>query len=131
MLWNPIATTSILPGEAIPAAKAAHGAEAILAVIAILTWHFYGVHVRHFNKSMWTGKLERHVMEEEHALELADLDAGNVPEPPSAAVYRKRMRVFLPIAIVVTLLLIAGLIWFVSFESTAIQTIPPYSVPLN
>jgi cytochrome b subunit of formate dehydrogenase len=129
MLWNPIATTSLLPGEVIPAAKAAHGAEAILAVIAILTWHFYGVHLRRFNKSMFTGKLERHVMEEEHALELANLETGNIPKPPSAVVYRKR--IFLPIAVVLTLLLIAGLIWFVGFETTAIQTIPPYSVPLN
>ncbi len=131
MLWNPIATTRLLPGEAIPAAKTAHGAEAILAVIAILTWHFYSVHLRHFNKSMWTGRLDRHVMEEEHGLEMADIEAGNVQRPPGQTVYQKRMRFFLPIAVVLTLLLIAGLIWFVSFESTAIQTIPAYSVPLN
>src|SRR6266540_783136 len=35
MMWNPITITRLLPGEAIPAAKAAHGAEAILAALAI------------------------------------------------------------------------------------------------
>ena len=47
MLWNPIATTRWLPGEVVPAAKAAHGAEAVLAVLAIMLWHFYHVHIRH------------------------------------------------------------------------------------
>jgi len=59
MMWNPISTARWLPGQAIPAAKAAHGAEAILAVLAILLWHFYHVHLRHFNKSMFSGKLSR------------------------------------------------------------------------
>jgi thiosulfate reductase cytochrome b subunit len=40
MLWNPITTAQFVPGEWIPAAKAAHGAEAILAVLAIIIWHF-------------------------------------------------------------------------------------------
>jgi cytochrome b subunit of formate dehydrogenase len=39
MMWNPLMTLKILPGEAIPAAKAAHGGEAILAVAAIIIWH--------------------------------------------------------------------------------------------
>jgi len=29
MMWNPIATAKFLPGEVYPAAKAAHGAEAV------------------------------------------------------------------------------------------------------
>lgn len=36
MLWNPIATTAVLPGEIIPIAVAAHGGEALLAVLAII-----------------------------------------------------------------------------------------------
>ncbi len=66
MMWNPIATTNILPGEAIPAAKVAHGGEATLAVLAIILWHFYHVHLRHFNKAMFTGKLTREEMQHEH-----------------------------------------------------------------
>jgi formate dehydrogenase gamma subunit len=124
MMWNPIATTRFLPGEAIPAAKAAHGNEALLAVAAIIIWHMYNVHIRHFNKSMFTGKLDRHAMEEDHALELEAIDAGKVPAVPSAEVYRKRMRVFVPVALVVAILLTAALVWFVTFEQTAITTIP-------
>ena len=55
MLWNPIATTNILPGTFIPAAKAAHGAEAVLAVLAIILWHFYHVHIKHWNWAMIKG----------------------------------------------------------------------------
>ncbi len=66
MMWNPIATTRFLPGEFIPAAKAAHGGEALLAVLAIITWHVYNVHIKHFNKTMFTGKLTREEMEHEH-----------------------------------------------------------------
>ena len=58
MMWNPLATVKLLPGEFIPAAKAAHGAEALLAVLAIIVWHMYGVHLKRFNKSMWTGQLD-------------------------------------------------------------------------
>jgi len=128
MLWNPIATTRFLPGQFIPAAKTAHGGEALLAVLSIITWHVYSVHVRHFNPSMFSGKISRHAMEEEHALELARIEAGRVPQPPAAAVYRKRMRAFIPFALFMTALLVAALVWFVTFEETAITTIPPVEV---
>ena len=94
MLWNPIATTKFLPGQAIPAAKAAHGAEAVLAALSIITWHAYHVHLKWFNKSMFTGSLTHEQMEEEHALELEEIEAG-VEEPPiSPAVMRRRLMVF-------------------------------------
>ncbi|OGO27893.1 MAG: hypothetical protein A2136_03820, partial [Chloroflexi bacterium RBG_16_54_11] len=76
MMWNPLSTTRLLPGDFIPAAKAAHGAEAILAVLAIILWHFYHVHVKHFNKSMFTGKLTRTEMIHEHPAELAQIESG-------------------------------------------------------
>ena len=66
MLWNPVVITKFLPGEFIPAAKAAHGAEAILAALSILTWHVYHVHLKYFNRSIFTGKMSYHEMEEEH-----------------------------------------------------------------
>ncbi len=124
MLWNPIATANFLPGEVIPAAKAAHGSEAFLAVAAIIIWHMYNVHIRHFNKSMFTGVIDRHTLEEEHALELEDIEAGRVPQLPPEPVYERRMRIFMPIALVLTLALLAGLYFFVTFEQTAITTIP-------
>ena len=53
-LWNPIAVTKIVPGAWLPAARAAHGAEALLAVASIVTWHMYSVHFKHFNRAMFT-----------------------------------------------------------------------------
>ena len=40
-------------------------------MLAIVVWHFYHVHIKHFNKSMWTGKLTEEEMKEEHPAELA------------------------------------------------------------
>ena len=82
MLWNPIATARLLPGEFIPAAKSAHGSEAVLAVLAIIVWHLYSVHIRRFNKSMWTGKLTAAEMSEEHPLEWP-ISRPAVPSPNS------------------------------------------------
>lgn len=125
MLWNPIAMTVFLPGEFIPAAKAAHGGEALLAVLSILIWHMYNVHIKQFNPSMFTGYLPRHQMEEEHALELERLEAGGDPWPELALpVLRHRQRIFFAVSLVVGSLLLVALIWAFTFEETAIQTIP-------
>ncbi len=125
MMWNPITTTRYLPGEAIPAAKAAHGAEAVLAVLAILIWHSYHVHIKRFNKSMFTGKISREEMEEEHPAELEALESGRAWQRPPAEVIRWRQRLFFPIAVVLTVVLSAGVIGFVSVEpQTAITTVP-------
>ncbi|MCA9916566.1 MAG: cytochrome b/b6 domain-containing protein [Anaerolineales bacterium] len=125
VLWNPIAATVLLPGQFIPAAKAAHGGEALLAVLSIVIWHMYNVHIKHFNPSMFTGKLPRHQMEEEHALELERLEAGGDPWPElSLPVRQRRQRIFFAVAAVVGILLLVGLIWAFTFEQTAIETIP-------
>lgn len=124
MLWNPIATSSVLSGEIIPAARVAHGAEAVLAVLSILIWHMYNVHIRRFNRSMFTGKLSHEAMAEEHAEELEAIEKGETTPEPPAAVIEARKRRFLPYAAVMTVLLVGGLIWFVSFEQSAIRTIP-------
>ncbi len=124
MLWNPISTTKLLPGEIIPAAKAAHGAEAVLAVLAILVWHFYGVHLKTFNKSIFTGKLTAHQMMEEHGEELERLLRGDVRPLPPESVRRKRERIFIPVALVATIVGVAFIAWFATFEKTAIATLP-------
>ncbi len=128
MMWNPILTTQILPGQFIPAAKAAHGAEAVLAVLAIILWHFYNVHLRGWNWSMITGKMSRSEMEEEHATELEEIDSGQVPLLPAPVQYRRRMRVFVPIAILGSALLVYGLYQLTTFEQTAL-IIPPTLEP--
>jgi cytochrome b subunit of formate dehydrogenase len=125
MMWDPIAITRFLPGVVIPAAKIAHGAEAILAVLAIVLWHFYHVHLKHFNKSMWTGKLTEEEMKEEHPAELAQIKANQAYQPPTPEQIIQRRKIFLPIASVLTLGLGAGLVWFTTSEKTAITTVPP------
>ncbi len=123
MLWNPIATTRWLPGQFIPAAKAAHGGEALLAVLAIIIWHMYHVHVRRFNRSMFTGRMTEHEMLEEHPKELADIKAGVADRPTDPAQVLKRQRRYLPVALVVSAVLLVFLYGFVTFEQTALETI--------
>jgi hypothetical protein len=122
MMWNPITTAKYLPGEVIPAAKAAHGGEAVLAVLAIIVWHMYGVHIKRFNKSMFTGKMSEQDMLHEHPLELADIKAGAAERPVDAAELRRRQRVYLPIAAVLALFMLGGVYGFVNAEETAITT---------
>lgn len=125
MLWNPIATTELLPGSIIPAALAAHGGEALLAVLAIVIWHMYNVHIKVFNPSMFTGWLPRDQMEEEHALELERLEAGGeawtvVPGP----VLARRRRNYLIVSVIAGSLVLAALIWLFTFEETAVEFVP-------
>ncbi len=127
MMWNPISTVRFLPGEFIPAAKAAHGAEALLAVLAIVVWHMYGVHLRRFNKSMWTGKLSEQEMLHEHPLELADVKAGFANVRADEKQIRRRSMIYYPIASVVGLGLLFAVYGFISGEQTAIKTVPPQS----
>ncbi len=123
MMWNPLATINLLPGEFIPAAKTAHGAEAVLAVLAIIVWHMYGVHIKRFNKSMWTGKMSEAEMLHEHPLELADIKAG-AERLPSPAQVRSRQLIYYPIAALVGGGLLFAVFGFVSSEQTAITTSP-------
>lgn len=125
VLWNPIATAQFFPGQFIPAAKAAHGGEALLAVLAIIIWHFYGVHIRHFNKSMWTGQLTEEEMAHEHPQELADIKAGTATRVVDPVTLKQRQQRFYPAAGLTSLALLAGVAWFVTFEQTAIATLPP------
>lgn len=137
VMWNPIATTRFLPGEIIPAAKAAHGGEAVLAVLAIIVWHMYHVHVRNFNRSMFTGYLTEAEMLEEHPLELADIKAGTARIELDDTAVGRRKRMFLSVYGVLAAALLVGIYFFATFEQTAIETIPqagvgvPVFVPLT
>jgi len=123
-LWNPIATTAILPGQFVPAARVAHSAEALLAVLAVIIWHAYHVHIRHFNKSMYGGYLTREEMEEFHPLELESLQRGEYVRPTPEEI-RHRARRYVPAAAFVGVILLAGVYLFIVFESTAISTVDP------
>jgi cytochrome b subunit of formate dehydrogenase/mono/diheme cytochrome c family protein len=130
LMWNPITAAKIIPGDWIPAAKAAHGGEAVLAVLAIIIWHMYGVHVRSFNKSMWTGELSEEEMLHEHPLELADIKAGIANRLVAPEILRKRQMIYYPIAGVMTAVMLAGVYGFVNTEETALTTIPPQPSPI-
>lgn len=129
VLWNPIATARLLPGEWIPAAKAAHGGEALLAVLSIVTWHMYNVHVKHFNKSMFSGWLNRHEMEEEHPLELAAIESSPA-KTVAPELLRRRQRLYLPVAVLFSLVMLVSVYFFVTFEATAITTVPRQTVEI-
>lgn len=128
IMWNPVAAAKLFPGEVIPASRAAHGAEAVLAVASIVIWHMYNVHVRRFNRSMFTGKLSREAMVEEHGEELEMIEEGKLPAPLPEKVIAQRKRRFIPYAAIMTILLGAGLIWFVTFEESSITTVPPQDI---
>jgi len=129
IMLNPITATRFLPGEFVPAAKAAHGAEAVLAILAILLWHMYNVHVKRFNKAMWTGEVSAEEMEHEHPLELEDIKAGIADRRPDSATLRRRQRVYYPLAALLALLMLTGIYTYVTIEDTASSNIPPISQP--
>lgn len=131
MLWNPLITTAFLPGQFIPAAKAVHGAEAVLAVLAILIWHFYNVHIKMFNKSMFTGKLTRHQMEEEHGAEWDEIISGKTHPVSSKPARLRRQVVFFLIATFIAIGGVGTIYWAATAEATAIETLPePISQPV-
>ncbi len=125
MMWNPLATTRLLPGEFIPAAKTAHGGEAMLAVLAIILWHLYNVLVRTRNKSMFNGYLSEQEMLEEHPLELADIKAGVARTPVPQKLLARRRLIFWPSYGILGAVLLAGIYTFVTFEPRAVAIEPP------
>lgn len=125
MMWSPIATTTILPGQFIPAAKVMHGLEAILAVAAIILWHFYNVHIKHWNWSMIRGTLTHKEMEEEHSLELEEIAANKEPVALPPAERKRRMQIYFPVAAILTVAFGFGLFSFLTYKQTTLKTVPP------
>ncbi len=124
MLWNPISTARLLPGQFIPAAKAAHGAEAVLAVLAIIIWHFYNVHLKRWNWSMIRGTLSREEMEEEHGEELEQIEQGRLVKAADPETRKKRLMFYAPVAGIFTIVSVFLVYRFVSFEQSSITTLP-------
>jgi formate dehydrogenase gamma subunit len=125
MLWNPVTVTRVLPGRILPAAELAHGAEAVLAVAAIIVWHIYHSHVKVFNKSIFTGRITEKEMADEHPAELARIKTGPRQPEPTPEEIRRRRRIYLPIGLTAAVLLIIALYWVTILDQTFITNPPP------
>jgi cytochrome b subunit of formate dehydrogenase len=81
----PILTSRFLPAELIPAAKAMHSNEAMLALLIVLIWHLYGAHLNPEvfpgDSSIFTGKVSKARLAHEHPLEYAELYGEPAPPP--------------------------------------------------
>lgn len=85
LLWPEI-VTRVLPGYVVPAAKAAHSAEALLAFLAILVWHMYNAHLAKgkapLDTSIFLGTISEEQMKHEHPLEYERVLAQEKQQPP-------------------------------------------------
>ena len=76
-LTYPVLVTQLFPGQFVAAAKEFHGNEAMLAVLTIVIWHLYDVIFKPgifpADTSIFSGKISRERMIEEHHLEYAEL----------------------------------------------------------
>lgn len=122
MMWNPVAVTKALPGESIPAARVVHGGEALLLVIGIFTWHLYSA-LTSRNRSIFTGRVSHQYMMEAHA---AVLEAESATPTPNA----NRRRVFVPVAALLSIVVVGAGVWFVNFKDTTLSTVPRRHEPV-
>ncbi|MBI4304158.1 MAG: cytochrome b/b6 domain-containing protein [Chloroflexi bacterium] len=85
VLAYPVVVTAILPGQFVAASREAHGNEAMLAVLTIVIWHLYDVILKPSiypaDLTIFSGKISRKRLEEEHPLEYAELAVEKVSEP--------------------------------------------------
>ena len=98
--------------------------------MAIVVWHMYGVHLKRFNKAMFTGKQTEEEMLHEHPLELADIKAGIAERPVDPKTLRKRRAIYYPVAGVLGIAMLLGVYGFIGGEKTAITTVLPISNPV-
>jgi cytochrome b subunit of formate dehydrogenase len=92
ILWFSVEVSRFMPRWVVDIAGAIHWYEAILATLAIVVWHFYGVifdpAVYPMNWSWWDGRMSVEEYEHEHGADYetwrrAQIDAGDhPPEPP-------------------------------------------------
>lgn len=87
ILWFPTVVFSlapILPGQLIPAAKATHTNEAMLAFLVIVIWHIYNSvfspEVFPLDTAIFTGKISKERMVHEHPVEYEKVTGINPAE---------------------------------------------------
>lgn len=84
IMWFPEALARWVPGVLVPASRVAHGGEALLAILAVIIWHFYNAHFRPdifpMDPAMWSGQMELQRLRHDHAAEYERLQqAGRLP----------------------------------------------------
>jgi cytochrome b subunit of formate dehydrogenase len=85
MLWFPTLVARLLPRWWIDIASSLHFYEAVLAVLAIVVWHFYFVlfdpDIYPINWAFWDGKVSQHYLHSHHAglFSESPADAGSKP----------------------------------------------------
>ncbi len=88
ILYFPTFWTRFLAGEVIPAANVAHSSEGLLAFLVVIIWHIYNAHLNPdvfpFDGSIFTGRVSKERMVQEHPVEYARLTSQK--EPPSEGV---------------------------------------------
>lgn len=88
MLWFKVEATHVVPRWMVYVAERVHFYEAILAVSAIIVWHFFFVifHPAEYPMSLtWmTGRVTEHEMHHAHPLELERLKDSQYRVPPEA-----------------------------------------------
>ncbi len=84
VLWFPVYFGNRLPEIGFAVAFIAHSDEAILAFLAIVTWHMYNVHFNPdafpMSPTWYTGTKTQEEMEREHPLELERIESADIPE---------------------------------------------------
>jgi len=88
VLWFENTFMNIIRPEGMYVATTIHYYEAILASLAILVWHFYFVFlnpdIKGMNKAWVTGYLTKEEMEEEHPLELDEIEKKKITDSSEA-----------------------------------------------
>lgn len=95
ILFFPVQTANLVPGQLIPAAKVAHSNEGLMAFLVITIWHIFNAHLNPdvfpFDTTIFTGKISRERMLHEHPEELARLEGGEVVHGAAAHDARKNV----------------------------------------
>lgn len=86
IMWFPLVVTEVLPGQVFAVAQALHRWEAMLAALAIATWHMYHGCIKDRNRSIFTGLMSEEEMQHVHPLEYQRILAGEAYLKKMAAI---------------------------------------------